>query len=57
MVGPTVIIDTQNDASSYRTPSQTKKKRDECIIKNGEENCQSFIEAHKVCLRAEGFKI
>lgn len=36
---------------------ESKKARDECIVINGEEACQSFIEAHKVCLRSEGFNV
>ena len=35
----------------------TRKVRDECIVQNGEEACADYIEAHKVCLRAEGFKV
>lgn len=33
------------------------KKRDECVILNGEENCGTFIEAHKRCMREHGFDI
>ncbi len=36
---------------------ETKKVRDLCVVEKGEENCAEIIEAHKVCLRAEGFKI
>lgn len=36
---------------------ETKKIRDECVVGKGEENCQKEIEAHKVCLRAEGFNV
>ena len=35
----------------------TKQARDECIVMNGEEACGSFIEAHKQCLRREGFNV
>ncbi|WIA20688.1 hypothetical protein OEZ86_004649 [Tetradesmus obliquus] len=37
----------------------TKRLRDECIATNGEENayCQALIEAHKACLRMEGFNV
>ncbi|EWM25988.1 cytochrome c oxidase copper chaperone [Nannochloropsis gaditana] len=34
----------------------TKKIRDECVVNKGEEACADAIEAHKACLRAEGFK-
>ncbi|KAJ9453949.1 Cytochrome c oxidase copper chaperone 1 [Diplonema papillatum] len=33
----------------------TRSARDECIIRNGEENCKSQIEAHYQCLLTEGF--
>ncbi|KAJ1429619.1 putative cytochrome c oxidase copper chaperone [Ochromonadaceae sp. CCMP2298] len=35
----------------------TKVPRDECIVTNGEENCKDLIEAHKACLRLEGFTV
>jgi len=35
----------------------TKAKRDECVVQKGEANCADFIEAHKACLRREGFDI
>ncbi|RHY68136.1 hypothetical protein DYB30_006869 [Aphanomyces astaci] len=35
----------------------TKSVRDLCVLNNGEENCADVIEAHKQCLRAEGFKV
>jgi len=36
---------------------ETKAPRDECVMRNGEEACQSEIEAHKECLRSYGFKV
>lgn len=36
---------------------ETKKKRDECVVLNGEENCKALIEAHKECLRSYGFTV
>lgn len=36
---------------------ETKAARDECILLNGEERCQQFIEAHNQCLRSEGFDV
>jgi cytochrome c oxidase assembly protein subunit 17 len=36
---------------------ETKKVRDECVVTKGPENCAAEIEAHKVCLRAEGFRV
>ena len=36
---------------------ETKKPRDECIVTKGEEHCSELIEAHKRCLRLEGFKV
>ena len=37
----------------------TKKVRDECVVYKGEEDpdCKKFIEAHKLCLREEGFDV
>ena len=35
----------------------TKSARDECVIRNGEERCHAFIDAHNRCLRAEGFDV
>ncbi|XWS11030.1 hypothetical protein CRYUN_Cryun38cG0048500 [Craigia yunnanensis] len=36
---------------------ETKKLRDECIVEHGEEACSKWIEAHRICLRAEGFNV
>ncbi|KAL3848634.1 hypothetical protein ACJIZ3_010516 [Penstemon smallii] len=36
---------------------ETKKLRDECIVTNGESACEKWIEAHRKCLRAEGFNV
>ncbi|KAG1326567.1 cytochrome c oxidase copper chaperone 1-like [Cocos nucifera] len=35
----------------------TKRLRDECIVQHGEATCEKWIEAHKQCLRAVGFKV
>lgn len=35
----------------------TKKLRDECIVEHGEDACAKWIEAHRQCLRAEGFNV
>ncbi|KEG01243.1 cytochrome c oxidase assembly protein subunit 17 [Plasmodium vinckei vinckei] len=35
----------------------TKKLRDECIVKLGEKKCKKFIDDHNQCLRNEGFDI
>jgi Cytochrome C oxidase copper chaperone (COX17). len=35
---------------------ETKAARDQCILNNGEEKCFDFIQAHKACLRSEGFE-
>ena len=55
----------QPDSGEKKTPKckpccacpETKRVRDECIILNGEENCQPLIEAHKQCMRDMGFNI
>lgn len=36
---------------------ETKGPRDECIVMNGEAKCADLIEAHKKCLRLEGFDV
>jgi cytochrome c oxidase assembly protein subunit 17 len=38
---------------------ETKAARDACVVSKGEEDkeCRQLIEAHKVCLRAEGFNV
>ncbi|RYY88363.1 hypothetical protein EON63_02460 [archaeon] len=36
---------------------ETKKNRDECVVNFGESSCSVQIEAHKACLRAEGFNV
>jgi len=45
--------------SLIRRPKAVQGKRDECVIVHGPEaeQCQKLIEAHKICLRAEGFKV
>ncbi|XP_057971329.1 cytochrome c oxidase copper chaperone 1-like [Malania oleifera] len=35
----------------------TKKLRDECIVEHGEAACTKWIDAHRKCLRAEGFNV
>jgi len=35
----------------------TKVVRDECVVTKGQEHCSAEIEAHKVCLRQEGFRV
>lgn len=35
----------------------TKRLRDECIVEHGETACTKWIEAHRQCLRAEGFNV
>ncbi|KAL5147425.1 Cytochrome c oxidase copper chaperone 1 [Glycine soja] len=35
----------------------TKRLRDECIVEHGESACTKWIEAHRLCLRAEGFNV
>ncbi|OIT00415.1 PREDICTED: cytochrome c oxidase copper chaperone 1-like isoform X2 [Nicotiana attenuata] len=36
---------------------ETKKLRDECIVEHGQSACEKWIEAHRKCLRAEGFNV
>lgn len=36
---------------------ETKQARDLCVVQNGEDHCKDIIEAHKACLRSEGFTV
>ena len=36
---------------------KTRKARDNCIVMKGAEGCFFEIEAHKSCLRLEGFDV
>ena len=36
---------------------ETKRIRDACVVEKGQEHCAAEIEAHKVCLRSEGFVV
>ncbi|KAL1346217.1 hypothetical protein HN51_019924 [Arachis hypogaea] len=36
---------------------ETKRLRDECIVQHGEDSCTKWIEAHRLCLRSEGFNV
>ncbi len=56
----TVTVDSAKDEKKLRpccACPETRKARDECILENGELNCSKLIEAHKECLRQQGFKI
>lgn len=35
----------------------TKSARDLCVVEKGEDSCADLIEAHKECLREEGFTV
>ncbi len=43
--------------TSPPTRADTKRVRDACVVGKGEEKCGTEIEAHKVCLRADGFTV
>ncbi|PKA65484.1 hypothetical protein AXF42_Ash005818 [Apostasia shenzhenica] len=58
------VADTTGKASNAKPKKKiccacpdTKKLRDECIVEHGESACTKWIEAHKLCLRAEGFNV
>jgi len=53
---PAVVIGKSGKKICCSCPD-TRKVRDECVVQNGEENCKQYIEAHKVCLRSEGFTV
>jgi len=63
MAEPTTIATPQADAEEKPKLKiccacpDTRKPRDECVVQKGEEHCEEFIEAHKVCLRSKGFKV
>ncbi|CAN6233106.1 unnamed protein product, partial [Urochloa humidicola] len=65
---PSPEITAVNEGSAPAAPStdskpkkkicpDTKRLRDECIVEHGESACTKWIEAHKRCLRAEGFNV
>ncbi|KAJ1625140.1 cytochrome c oxidase assembly protein [Pavlovales sp. CCMP2436] len=55
--GPPVGADGKPKKICCACPD-TKKVRDECmVLKGGEAACLDMIEAHKVCLRSEGFDV
>ncbi|XP_018439757.1 cytochrome c oxidase copper chaperone 1-like [Raphanus sativus] len=64
-VTPPPISDSKAAAAAETKPKKkiccacpdTKKLRDECIVEHGESACAKWIEAHKMCLRAEGFNV
>ena len=43
--------------NTRNTRADTKRVRDACVVGKGEEKCGAEIEAHKVCLRADGFTV
>ena len=53
------IFVTYCDLLCLETYICLQKARDECIAQNGPESetCQELIEAHKQCLRKEGFNV
>mmetsp|Transcript_14788 Transcript_14788/g.30089 ORF Transcript_14788/g.30089 Transcript_14788/m.30089 type:complete len:80 (-) Transcript_14788:427-666(-) len=64
-ISPDTGTATESTATGTAAPKKkmccvcldTKKERDECLVANGEEACKAFIEAHKKCLRSEGFDV
>jgi cytochrome c oxidase assembly protein subunit 17 len=40
-----------------RRAAETRKPRDECVVMFGEEACAAQIDAHKACLRRDGFDV
>lgn len=59
--GPSVNASTGPDAKPKKkiccACPDTKKLRDECIVEHGEAACTKWIEAHRQCLRSEGFNV
>lgn len=42
---------------TYIDNAETKKVRDTCVVTKGEEHCRAEIDAHKACLRLDGFDV
>lgn len=57
--GPTVMADSESKPKKKICCAcpDTKKLRDECIVEHGETACSKWIEAHRQCLRSEGFNV
>ncbi|KAL6529724.1 hypothetical protein OROGR_015347 [Orobanche gracilis] len=59
--GWTSVISSESDSKPKKriccACPDTKKLRDECVVEHGESACEKWIEAHKKCLRAEGFNV
>lgn len=58
-IEPTTDDQTHSPAHPLTRPPLAQTKRDECIATHGPESteCAKLIEAHKVCLRKEGFHV
>ncbi|XP_019101997.1 PREDICTED: cytochrome c oxidase copper chaperone 1-like [Camelina sativa] len=54
---PAASVETKPKKKICCACPDTKRLRDECIVEYGESACTKRIEAHKMCLRAEGFNI
>ncbi|KAI3716134.1 hypothetical protein L6452_23252 [Arctium lappa] len=54
--GPTVSESKPKKKICCACPD-TKKLRDECVVEHGETACSKWIEAHRLCLRSEGFNV
>ncbi|KAK1416082.1 hypothetical protein QVD17_31870 [Tagetes erecta] len=58
--GPAVVAATSETKPKKKiccACPDTKKLRDECIVEHGESACEKWIEAHRLCLRSEGFNV
>eukprot|EP00850_Spirogloea_muscicola_P017961 SM000159S01792 [mRNA] locus=s159:227376:227992:- [translate_table: standard] len=64
--GPTPTPTQGSESSNPMTKKKiccacpkTKRARDECVAERGQEaeECRRLIEAHKACLRSEGFRV
>ncbi|KAF7072683.1 hypothetical protein CFC21_077780 [Triticum aestivum] len=55
--GQTPTADTKPKKKICCACPDTKRLRDECIVEHGEDACGKWIEAHRLCLRAEGFNV
>ncbi|KAI3708398.1 hypothetical protein L2E82_37567 [Cichorium intybus] len=57
--GPTAMAESESKPKKKICCAcpDTKKLRDECVVEHGESACSKWIEAHRLCLRSEGFNV
>ena len=51
------MADSEKELRPCCACRETRDKRDQCVLLNGEEKCSSEIVKHLECLRSKGFTI